>query len=99
MRPSQWLTSVDFPTPAQATIETTLTSWFAHARCRKAISSSRPKTLLPVTGNLVTEIFSGTGLAGVLRIPVREAVEGVFCRLLKTYFPNTQFLITTYDRL
>src|ERR1700757_3056377 len=41
-------------------IETTFTSWFAHASSRKAISSSRPKTLLPVTGNLATEIFFGT---------------------------------------
>src|SRR6476659_3328084 len=59
MRRSQWLTSVDFPTPAQAMIETTFTSWFAHASSRKAISSSRPKTSLPVTGNLATEIFFG----------------------------------------
>jgi hypothetical protein len=28
-----------------------------------------------------TEIFFGAGLAGGLRIPTREAVEGVFCRL------------------
>src|SRR5258708_34202559 len=41
-------------------IETTFTSWFAHASSRKAISSSRPKTSLPVTGNLATEIFFGT---------------------------------------
>jgi hypothetical protein len=41
-------------------IETTFTSWFAHARSRKAISSSRPKTSLPVTGNLAIEIFFGT---------------------------------------
>src|SRR6201994_3652670 len=40
---------------------TTLTSLFAHARSRKAISSSRPKTSLPVTGNLATEIFFGPG--------------------------------------
>src|SRR6516164_1348765 len=39
---------------------TTLTSLFAHALSRKAISSSRPKTSLPVTGNLATEIFFGT---------------------------------------
>src|SRR5215469_15631044 len=50
----------DFPTPAHAMIETTFTSWFAHASSRKAISSSRPKTSLPVTGNLATEIFFGT---------------------------------------
>src|SRR5258708_34359935 len=60
IRRSQWLTSVDFPTPAQATIVTTLTSLFAHARSRKAISSSRPKTSPPVMGNLAIEILSGT---------------------------------------
>ena len=59
----------------------TLTSLFAHARSRKAISSSRPKTSLPVTGNLATEIFFGASLAGGLRVPTREAVEGVFRRL------------------
>jgi hypothetical protein len=47
--------SVDFPTPAQATIVATLTSLFAHAPSRKAISSSRPKTSLPVTGNLAMD--------------------------------------------
>src|SRR6478609_10332548 len=57
MRLSQWLTSVDFPTPAHAMIETTFTSWFAHAASRKTISSSRPKTSLPVTGNLAIEIL------------------------------------------
>jgi hypothetical protein len=41
-------------------IETTFTSWFAHARSKKAISSSRPKTSLPVTGNPAIEIFFGT---------------------------------------
>src|ERR1700748_887847 len=41
-------------------IETRFTSWFAHASSRKAISSSRPKTLLPVTGNLAIEILFGT---------------------------------------
>ena len=73
--------SVDFPTPAQATIVTTLTSLFAQARSRKAISSSRPKTSHPVTGNLATEIFFGASLAGGLRVPTLEAVGGVFCRL------------------
>jgi hypothetical protein len=58
--------SMDFPTPAQAMIVTTLTFLFAHARSRKAISSSRPKTSLPVTGNLATEIFFGASLAGGL---------------------------------
>src|SRR3974377_1149682 len=80
-RLSQWLTSVDFPTPAQATIVTTLTSLFAHARSRKAISSSRPKRSLPVTGNLAREIFSGGGFAGRFRVPTGEALEGVFWRL------------------
>jgi hypothetical protein len=42
-----------------ATIVTTLTSSFAQARSRKAMSSSRPKTSLPVTGNLAREIFFG----------------------------------------
>src|SRR6516162_10385752 len=60
MRRSQWLTSVDFPTPPQAIIVTTLICWFAHASSRRAMSSSRPKRSLPVTGNLATEIFFGT---------------------------------------
>jgi hypothetical protein len=38
---------------------TTLTSWFAHAQSRKAISSSRPKTSLPVMGSLAIEGSSG----------------------------------------
>src|SRR6201993_1109326 len=80
MRRSQWLTSVDFPTPAQATMVTTLTLLLAHASSRKAISSSRPKTSLPVTGNLATEIFFGPSLTGGLRALAPEAVEGVFCR-------------------
>ena len=45
------------------------------------MSSSRPKTSLPVTGNLATEIFFGTTLAGSSRVPTHEAVKGVFCRL------------------
>src|SRR5262252_78621 len=73
--------SVDFPTPAQATIVTTLTFLFAQARSRKAISSSRPKTLLPVTGNLAKETFFGACLVGGLRVATREAIEGIFCRL------------------
>ena len=48
---------------------------------KKATSSSRPKTLLPVTGNLATEIFFGAGLVGGLRARTREAVKGIFCRL------------------
>src|SRR5262249_56578359 len=81
IRRSQWLTSVDFPTPAQATMVTTLTSFFAHARSRKVISSSRPKISLPVMGNLANEIFFGVRLARGLRVPTREAEEGVFWRL------------------
>jgi hypothetical protein len=54
--------SVDFPTPAQATIVTTFTSLFAQARSRKAISSSRPNRSFPVTGNLANEILSGPDL-------------------------------------
>jgi hypothetical protein len=49
----------------------TLTSWFVQARSRKAISASRPKRLLPVTGNLATEIFGGTSRAGGRRVPAR----------------------------
>ena len=67
------MTSVDFPTPAQATIVTTFTSLFAHARSRKAISSSRPKTSLPVMGNLDTEIFSGVSPRGAIYIACRFA--------------------------
>src|SRR5262249_35756925 len=77
---SQWLTRVDFPTPAQATMVTTLTFFFAHARSRKVISSSRPKISLPVTGNLANEILSGASRAGGLRVPIREATERIFCR-------------------
>jgi hypothetical protein len=42
------------------------------------MSSSRPKTSLPVTGNLATEIFFGAGLVGGLQVPTPEGVEGVF---------------------
>ena len=80
MRLSQWLTRVDFPTPPQATIVTTLTCWFAHARSRKLMSSSRPKTSLPVTGNLAMEIFFGPDLAGGFRVPTREAGGGMCCK-------------------
>src|SRR5215471_6453504 len=73
--------SVDFPTPPQATIVATLTFLLAQARSRKAISSSRPKTSLPVTGNLATEILSGPGLVEGLRVPTPAAVEPDFCRL------------------
>jgi hypothetical protein len=47
----------------------------------KASSSSRPKTSLPVTGNLAMEIFLGLGLFGGLRVPTREAVGGPFSKL------------------
>ena len=40
--------------------------------------SSRPKTSLPVTGNLAIDILSGASFAGGLRVPTREAVEGAF---------------------
>jgi len=39
------------------------------------------KHRFPVTGNLATEIFFGASLAGALRIPTREAVEGLFSKL------------------
>src|SRR5215469_14171810 len=81
MRRSQWLTRVDFPTPAHATIVTTLRSLFAQARSRKVISSSRPKISLPVTGNLANEILSGASLAAGLRDPIRQTVGDVFRRL------------------
>jgi len=42
------------------------------------MSSSRPKTLLPVTGNLAREIFSGPSLVEGLRVVTREAAEGAF---------------------
>jgi hypothetical protein len=58
-----------------------LTSFFAQARSRKVISSSRPKISLPVTGNLANEILSGASLPGGLRVPTREAVGGVSRRL------------------
>src|ERR1700731_3446702 len=47
---------------------TTFTCWFDHASFRKAISPTRPKTSLPVMGNLDTEIFSGPNLATDLRL-------------------------------
>jgi amidophosphoribosyltransferase len=52
-----------------------------YARSRKAMSSSRPKTSLPVTGNLATEIFSGPSFACGLRVMAREVLEGFLCRL------------------
>jgi hypothetical protein len=39
------------------------------------------KNIASVTGNLATEIFLGASLAVGLRVPTREALEGVFCRL------------------
>jgi hypothetical protein len=44
-------------------------------------ASSRPKTSLPVTGNLAMEIFLGLVLSGGLRVPTREAVDGPFSKL------------------
>jgi hypothetical protein len=38
------------------------------------------KNFAPVTGNLATEIFFGPNFGGGLRVPAREAVEGVSCR-------------------
>jgi len=73
--------SVDFPTPAQATIVTTLTFWFAHARSRKAISSSRPKTSLHVMGSLAIETFFGPGLTRGLRVATSESAGGFFRKL------------------
>jgi hypothetical protein len=64
-----------FPTPAQATIVTTFTCWFDHASFRKATSSSRPNTSLPVTGNLATETFFGPGLDFGLRAEAHESAE------------------------
>src|SRR5262249_3561270 len=81
MRRSQWLMSVDFPSPAQATIVTMLISLFAQARSRKAISSSRPKISLPVMGNLATEIFLGPGLAGRLRTTADDLGGRILCKL------------------
>ena len=60
---------------------TTLTSWFAQARSRKAISSSRPKTSLPVTGSLAIEIFFGPGFEGDLRVRAGEAAGGTLCKV------------------
>jgi hypothetical protein len=72
---------VDFPTPAHPTMLTTFTFWFAKAASRKAISSSRPKTSLPVIGNLATEIFFGPSLAGDRRIAVCDSATVVFRKL------------------
>src|SRR5262249_40650562 len=51
------------------------------------MSSSRPKTLLPVTGNLATEIFSGACLAGGLRVPTRETAEVLLEALISDSAP------------
>src|SRR5260221_6364993 len=58
-------------------IVTTFIRWFAQAASRKARSSSRPKTSLPVMGNLATEVFLGPSLAGGVRVPAREAAGGI----------------------
>jgi hypothetical protein len=77
--PSAFSSMVDerrLPDTSPATIVTTFTCWFAQASFRKAISSSRPKKLLPVTANLATEIFFGPDIACGLRVTAREAVDG-----------------------
>jgi hypothetical protein len=63
------------------TESTTLTCWFAHPSFRNAISSSRPKTWLAVTGNLATEMFCGPGLAGDPLFTFREAAGDFSQRL------------------
>ena len=40
------------------------------------MSSSRPKTSLPVMGNLATEIFFGPNLADGFRVTTRECEGG-----------------------
>lgn len=45
--------------------------------------SSRPKTSLPVVGNLAIEIFFGPNLAGGLRIRRQGSAGGVFWKLLR----------------
>ena len=44
------------------------------------MSSSRPKTSLPVMGNLATEIFFGPNLACGFRVPTREVRGGICCK-------------------
>jgi hypothetical protein len=66
--------------PSGTTNGTIFPSFFAHARSRNAISSSRPSKSLPVTGSLATEIFSGPGFAGGLQVPTRDPVKDAFCR-------------------
>jgi len=61
---------------------TKLTCWFAQAASRKAMSSSRPKTPLPVIGNLASDTFFGPNLAFGLRVTARESAAGIFCKLL-----------------
>ena len=65
----------------QATIVTTFRCGFDHASFRKATSSSRPKTSLPVTGNLDTEIFWGPNLAGGLRVTAYGLAFSIFWKL------------------
>ena len=53
------------------------------------MSSSRPKTSLPVTGNLATEIFFGPSRAGDLRVARREsAAEHLLQALMSDSTPG-----------
>jgi len=69
-----------------------LTCWFAQAASRKAMSSSRPKTPLPVIGNLASDTFFGPNLAFGLRVTARESAAVIFCKLLLVIvFPVSKF--------
>jgi hypothetical protein len=57
--------------PAQSDVEKFICQrsvFFAHALSRKAISSSRPNTSLPVTGSLAMETLSESIFPGRLRV-------------------------------
>ena len=60
----------------------------AEVETRKAMSSSRPKTSLPVMGSLAIEILFGPGLGGGLRVPTREAVAGTLCKPSRVTLPR-----------
>src|SRR5260370_42440555 len=64
-----------------------LTSWFTHARSRKAISSSRPKRSIPVTGKLATEIFFGPSRTAGLRAAGRKVGGGICCSFWRVILP------------
>ena len=85
------MTSVDFPTPAQATIVTMLIFVFAHARSRKAISSSLPNISLPVTGNLAMEIFFGAGFAKLDSTRVAGAIARLLFSELTSVLETMEF--------